>query len=156
MRKTLQFLGGVVFLLAVAFIGLMCIPKFGDDVEKIVRTSQDVNLARLDDLAVESYFAAKNLTAVYALSNFLLRVEQTSHNRINKGREFWYMSFKAHARLAKAYERMNIKALKMEHVRLAIEDLRHWAPSAPTNEASVFQVLDKIDAEQIKQMQNRN
>jgi hypothetical protein len=132
-----------VFLISLG--GISVYTYLGKRIGQLIAFEQKAELEEWGQMALQAYSSQPSDTAVWVLKRYLDKVDSVYSVRPTKDREYFYLVYVGHARLAKLYRQRGEFDRETNEIGLAEEASAGWSNEKKTNEIMVFESLAKID-----------
>lgn len=150
MRLKRYLLTGIFVVFLTGLGGAIAFAYMGNRIAQLLAFQQEAALVEWNQITFQAYQSETPEVAVWAFKNYVNKVNSIYSVLPKKDREYYYLSFVAHARLAKLYRRINDHSSETNELHLAEADSIGWSNEKKTNEASIFKALEEIDEVDVK------
>jgi hypothetical protein len=142
----LPFVMGAV--LGVLLCTLVAIVFVGHKIRQTLQLNQDMQIEEWERLSWEAYTNGQPEVSVWALNNYLNKVENVYGTRYEKGKTYYFLMFKGQARLAQVYGQLHDHISETNELNLAISSMQRWSSQERPNKEAVLDTIVKINAEE--------
>ena len=133
---------------AICLVGAGAIISYvymGKSLSELLALQQEESLVEWNQLAYQAYSSGSPETGIWVLKKYLAKIDSIYSLKPGKDRRYYFISFVAHARLAKLYKRTNCSDCEAAEIVLAAKLSNGWSNEINTNETLVFGSLKMID-----------
>jgi len=138
----------LIAISTICVFALGCVAAYtycGRQTAQLLGFQQEASLEEWAQLAFDGYRSGNADVGVWVLKRYVDKLNAIYSVRPIKDRSYYYLSFVAHARLAKLYSLKQDINAQTNEIRLAEESSTGWSREMMTNEAFIFESLRTID-----------